>query len=940
MDSDTDSDFDFPLEAHSESDNESVYSEEGNDGDMILLDDWHVASNQFDSFEIRSYTLRSIASQQYENDILFVDSVMMARRLNENATAIRLLADIHDPDDEESTRWSQNIRFELMNFASINDLRSVILDHIQNQTAPIWHRLLSDEASDKGYNKIVVYHKDYFDICVQTPTKTRTQVTTVCGEREIHPGIFTKVITDHNISYRSNDCLIMCLNEVLNERHDPFDIRKQIRTDSSRYHKDIHTPRHIASIARIYNTKIVINDILEQKRHEFNTSCKNTTVKLIKVGKVIGIKDYIDRTVDKRNTTNDTTYFDLETVGPDQRVYAFTWRHKKGDLTVCHNNYDQVEDMLVEHVYDVLSAGATDEKIIAYSWNGSHFDSWIMFKLLKRKYNKKLWIHNIIINSGNELLSFTITLTLNGSKTHMVFKDAKKMFNLPLEEACDTFGIQDGKLKLEHNDIDKAFSDNTFDEYIRLNRSKIIEYVRRDGVVLEQVTKEIAALYTKQNINMYTVLTRSVASSISWRKTIENASILKDVTLSPYEYICGVRYNDIMDHAIGGRSQCVTRGIFNNVCGIDVNSMYPYVASHNLYPCGSITELRHGEHPPKDKLGLYLVKIKRQSYPNVVPHRLNKNKPYNWEYSHEFEKWITNIDMEQLDDYEVIKGFYWNKTTDKFYKAFMIDKYAERSAIPKTDPMNLHIKLEMNGVTGSVFQHSFREMIMIFTKDEFISNVKKYNELVHIIGCESVNEQQYIVTMRPIKLKPGDPRIKAQQEFCKSAITQKPWVLTMFTYSYARRELRNEWIKLEHQGCQVLYCDTDSLFFTNPDNAVSRKSYNNTKELGKWSVECWNDEGAFFTPKVYSVKNIGKLRIKGVRSGSLVVQTHHQSKDLTYEQKQTMYLNACKDPDSKHPSHHNVVSLVRGTPLKTIDFHMERSQTAGILKKYTIKIVK
>ena len=139
---------------------------------------------------------------------------------------------------------------------------------------------------------------------------------------------------------------------------------------------------------------------------------------------------------------------------------------------------------------------------------------------------------------------------------------------------------------------------------------------------------------------------------------------------------------------------------------------------------------------------------------------------------------------------------------------------------------------------------------MIMNKEQLTENIKKYSELVKIIGCESINDKEYIVTLRPIRLNEGDIKIKAQQEFCKSAISQKPWVLTMFTYSYARKLLRDKWIELEGKGCEVVYCDTDSLYFTNPNKVKISES----RELGAWSKECWMDEGAFHSPKVYAIK--------------------------------------------------------------------------------------
>lgn len=934
---------DYELEYIAEhDDNASIASE--SDDVSFLLDDWFTGVRHFDSFEFRYYNLRSAVPRNiYTNNIAFVDAIFTAlnRNQNDNVTAVRLLADIHDLEDEENIRWNQNIRFEIDSFASYIELRQIMLEHLENDTAPVWHRLLTDETSDKGYNKMIQYHRDYFDLCVQRPPRTRTQVTTVCGEREIHPGVFIKIITDHgDIEYGQNDCLIQSLNEIFNKREDPIAIRKEIWPKGDHF-KDLHQPKHITYLAKRYNTKLIIIDLLTNKGLVFNEGCKDNVVKLVKVGKMLGILDYVDYTVDKRNNEATVVYYDLETVGPEQKIYAFTWRHKDGDLTLCHNNSEYVESEFLDKVVTTLERAADDETIIAYAWNGSRFDNWIAFKLINAKYKKQFWIHDIIINSGNELLMFKVTFDPgNGSAPrHMVFKDPKKMFSVSIPEACKMFNIE-GKHDFNHDDVDQAYMDGSFDEYIRKNRMKIMEYVRQDGVILEKVTNCIKEIYAKEDINMYSTLTRSVASSLVWQKTIENHKILKDVTLSPYAEICdGVKYNDIMDHAIGGRTQCVQQGTFQNVCGVDVNSMYPYVCATNLYPCGEITELKPHEIPPVDKLGIYYVRIKKQSYPNVIPYRKSKHYSYDWNYDKPFEKWITNIDMRQLDEYEIIKGFYWSDTTDKFYKAFMIENYHERCTIDKVDPKNLHIKLKMNGVTGSAFQHSFREMIMIFTKEQFVSNVKKYNELVKIVGCESINDHQYIVTMRPVRFNKDDPRIKAQREFCKGAITQKPWVLTMFTYSYARKELRDEWIKLEQQGCKVLYCDTDSLFFTNPDDVIKRSDYKDTKELGKWGVECWNDEGSFHSPKVYAIKNVGKLRIKGVGYNSLVIQSHHTNKDLNYEQKLQLYISSVMNK-AKHPGYKDVVNLVNGTPLKTINFAMDKSKEKGITKKYVIKIIK
>jgi|GEM_PF-4095917 len=917
------------------SDTESVFSD---DDSFITFDDWKVFVNSFDKFEFRAYTLidpELVA--RYQDNELFVNTILSGSKNMIDMTSIRLLADIYDNDEEDNIRWGQNIRFEVSNFENRSEMYNVMMEHISNNTAPVWHRLTTDETSDKGYNKTVVYRRDYFDYCIQKPIKSKVQMTTICGEEEIHPGIFIKTITDHGIAYGSNDCLIRCLNEVLNMRLDPVEIRSKIWPQGNKF-RDLHTPRHINTIAKIYRVKLMISDLSTQKRVVFNKEGA-TDVNLYKCGRVIGILDRIDPSVDKRNCSNDTVFYDLETVGSDQRVYAFTWRHSSGDMTVCHDNYDRVEKLLVDKILDTIDSAGDNTSISSYAWNGSRFDNWIVLKLLKKAYNKKLWVKDIIINSGNELLTFKLTINrTNGTKVDMIFKDPKKLFSVSLSEAAKIFNINEQKIEFNHDDVDSAYMNSTFDLFINKNKTRIMEYVRMDGILLEKVVGCIAELYKKEGIKISSIITRSVASTIIWQKTIENYRILKDVQFEPHEEICNTRYNDIMDHAIGGRTQCIVRGTFNNVCGIDVNSMYPFVCAMNKYPCGKRIELKPGENPPEDKLGLYLVRVLKQNYPNVIPYRKSKNYAYDWNSSKQFVKWMTSVDMFQLDSYDVLSGFYWTDTTDKFYKDFMIDNYNERLSTEPDSSMNLHIKLKMNGVTGSVFQHSIREMVMIFTKDQLETSMKKYAELITVIGCQSVNEKEYLVTMRPNKFKPDDPRIKLQREFCKGAITMKPWVLTMFTYSYARKLLRDEWIKLESKGCKVVYCDTDSLFFVN-NGSVSKSMYtDNHRQLGRWDVECWYDEGSFFAPKIYGLKNTNKTKIKGVTYNSFVMNTD-ESNDITYNEKLEIFLRLANN-NGRHPNYSDVKRLVEGVKLKTINFQMTKSATKGIQKEYVIKTIK
>ena len=916
-------------EAEYDSDEESVISIENEP----VIENWEHTGREFSDFSIHTYTLS--LQEEEKDDEFVIESIVEGVEIYErNFTAIRLRADIILEDGTRQTE--KTIRLENTSEMKEN-LREILQEMFENNTAPIWHRLEFDETSDKVTGNIVIYDKKFFEILVQKKAKSKTHITLVTGEIEIHPGFYTKVLTGHGIDYMKNDCLIQCLNEIFNERERPMEIRKQIfrKGDRGSYlKKDMHTIRHITEVCRIYDCKLYLYDIGRDESTLFNDEGGSREAKLVKLGRTIGILDRIVDEDHKDDVPIDYVFFDLETVGREQRPYAFSFMSRNREITLCNQDSEYIEREFISNLIRFLDERPPDYSVVAYAWNGSRFDNWIALKILKKNYRTGLRVKDIVVNSANELLSFT--LMVSGAK--MIFRDPKKLFSISIPEACKIFNLEDNKEEFNHDIVEKTYYEESknFEDFITYNRDKIISYVRKDVELLFKITMKIRELYKEEDINILSVMTRSVASNILWQKTIEHRKILKDVTISPYKEYCGVKYNDIMDHAIGGRTQCIKKGTFQNVCGIDVNSMYPHVCANNEYPCGSIVETK--EYKP-GKLGLYLVNIKKQSYPNPIPYRRYKHQAYDWNYDKPFLKWITSVDLEQLDEYDVIKGLYWTEKTDGFYKEFMYNNYSARMEIDKDDVRNLHIKLKMNGVTGTSFQNSFRELIQIIPKEEVDEISKKYEGLIKIIGCEEINSKEYILTMKPIKLREEDPRIKAQKEFCRGAISQKPWVLTMFTYSYARKLLRDKWIELENKGCEILYCDTDSIIFINNRN-IKRKDYDYNKEMGEWTTEFWNDEGTFHSPKIYAIKKKKKIRVKGYGYYSCLIDDYEKAQEMNYKERLQLFIDKQTSENPEVLNYERVKQLVEGKPLISITFYMEKTKQKGIEKKYVIRRIK
>ena len=86
---------------------------------------------------------------------------------------------------------------------------------------------------------------------------------------------------------------------------------------------------------------------------------------------------------------------------------------------------------------------------------------------------------------------------------------------------------------------------------------------------------------------------------------------------------------------------------------------------------------------------------------------------------------------------------------------------------------------------------------------------------------------------------------------------------------------------------------------------------------------------------------MGQKKIKGVQFNSAIIEIDLKNTDFNYEQKMKMYANAYdKDGKRKIVRYQNVVDLVNGKDLITVNFHMEKSRTKGITKQYTIKRIK
>lgn len=861
--------------------------------------------------------------------------------------------------DQDGMVHEFDLRFD-PEFIFQDDFVSEFTDYVQTYTAPIWIRAESNGFSDSVTGKIVVYKISYVRFCVEKVDLSQINVTKIVGDQTIHPGIYVKKIDymDHDVEYLEYDCLFACLNEATGQRHSPIDIRAQIWPDVDKKDlkmKQIHRSRHFIKVCQIYGISLQVFNVDERKQYRFGGG--GNIVRIVKVGRVVGLYGRQETVQDSINIDENShlyCYFDLETVQKDgelQRIYAYCIKTSTGfEEAVCDSDIDVVEKLLVSAFLSILSRIPHKECAYVYAWNGSRFDFRIIIPLFARRRVK---CRNIIINSANELLSFSVFMDGHGS---IHFRDPCKLFPETLTNAAKIFNVGMAKGEVDHNKIEEAYNSDTWNSFVEENRCEILAYVCQDVYMLESIVGKIRNLYCDNTHNlaipMHICISRSMASYMIWRKHMPKhiREILPNISKGPYDtvqtYQGNVLWTEIYKDAVAGRVQTPQGKCHYKSCAmLDIKSQYPYVSSHRYFPAGdTVPTSIH----IKDKLGMYKLRIIKQNTPMIIPHRISRLKAYEWAWNDApFEKWVTSIDVEELISngaiFEILDGFIWTSKTEDYFNSFMNILFELRNNTSKGSPFNTHYKIIMNAITGSIFQKTLREYTLMCSKDEFDTMLKKYSSVISVVNVWEIDSNANMCIFRPLKLT--DKRlIEMQKEICSKAIISRPAILTMFIYSYARQWLLRGWNTVESTGkCKVIYCDTDSLIFTNASHGIElmRNKGFIGKELGSWDIEYDNAECIIVKPKIYAIRQDSKddkIRIKGVSSSAYCTF----NEDTTYT-RETSFKTLGKIYREKYlfgegASFEHVKKIYDGNKMYVHYWQMNK-KLDGVLKTYTLKIL-
>jgi hypothetical protein len=534
---------------------------------------------------------------------------------------------------------------------------------------------------------------------------------------------------------------------------------------------------------------------------------------------------------------------------------------------------------------------------------------------------------------------------------------------MSLNEAATLFGLSQSKLKINHDEIEEAYLRGTLDVCIYKYARDIELYARRDVELLKQITEGIIRIYAESGINYERHLTRSMASISMWKDTMgdETRKMLQTVEFGYHDSIIFthgmVNIEDIKEHAIGGRVQAL-QGEYDHVTLLDFKSMYPGVATTELYPCG---EYHATEEYIPNRLGLYIVEVSRQSYPHVVPHRLSKHKSYNWSYEGTITKILTNIDVECLmesgAEFKITDGIVWENSTN-YFADHMMGLFQLRMDAKSKDNIVLseHYKHMANSLTGAIFQQLRREYAKVFVnRHEVDVYMKMHNRYIQMTHELIYPNGQIILYFIPKKLE-GNHNIKMQSQICKGAMSSKPIILTMFIYAYSRAKLWRTWRHIENNKLgTVTYCDTDSLAVV--ARCVDRNRYINItaslkeyigSEMGQLEVVMTNARMSVISPKVYAMRDrsgMERVRVRNVSARDVLYLLPpgsereiatlrdggwYQARSLHLSPYEKLRVSLCYD---------NISSLLKGNTILVVHWYFTRVD-GQVQKRYTTMVLR
>lgn len=449
-------------------------------------------------------------------------------------------------------------------------------------------------------------------------------------------------------------------------------------------------------------------------------------------------------------------------------------------------------------------------------------------------------------------LDWSKSLIINGRfhvaklKNYEIYlRDIYPLVNCSLEQASTSFELANSKIIPELGGLTKEQWFLT----VAPNDEKLCEYLKLDVLSTYELVYKLMGL---SGLEEKDFLRCPTLASLAMK--IYSTQFRKD-----FEQVKGSELYKTCEQFVrqayyGGRTE-IFKPVMNQGYHYDVNSLYPQVMEVNSYPVGPPSKLRE-ELPAAEKMTIFEM-VRKRKLPYLLHAKLKVKEVYIPTIPKRYEDklvfptgvfttYVPNPELEyalhrgEVEVLEVIGMVWWKKTAPIFRE--FVEKFKSLK-LGSIGAKRNFAKLIQNSLYGKFGMQ--RERLTYVEFDQ-----KKY---------ENFREKQILCAKLRTPFRRGDDWkhiLSYRKLFFADYI--RPHYAALIT-SYARVALIRQIHNLEAQGASVYYCDTDSIFTSQPLPAeeVDDKVY------GKWKLEHEVAEAVFVLPKLYAfVDQSGEVIMK------------------------------------------------------------------------------
>lgn len=497
--------------------------------------------------------------------------------------------------------------------------------------------------------------------------------------------------------------------------------------------------------------------------------------------------------------------FDIETDYPDNPEDVLLIGFFNGKDYIEFNNFDTF-------LGETLKSKYFNYKI--YAHNGGRFDfKFLLDTLINYDYEFEILdVNGSIINIS---VPFHKIIKNNEIKYkyHIEYRDSYALLKDSLSKITNSFKVKHTKKDVnffkpdEDNYLDKFNNWNLFKEYLKYDTIGLYESISHFEDILHSYNGNIKLTIASTSMSLFK---NNYLNTFIYpiNKNIEIGNLLGKKIILNIE-------DEIRKNYVGGRTEIFKRE-GDNLYYYDVNSLYPFVMSDNVFPISNPVFMLEDQITKKDK-GFFQCKISYPKCKHGIPLLPKKifGKNYN-KLIYPVGEWTGLYHSDMIDyarkegyDIEIEYGFIFDY--DYLFKDFVKEMYSLRK---ENESYNLIFKYILNSLYGKFAQkRTTKQIIKILDNETFkkYESIKPYIDELGLYEIEKTIDSNHII-----------PSIS-------NTVTQLAQLEIYKWYKKANFNIYNT--------------DTDSF--------VTEKKLSHSKKLGDIKLEYEIENAIFLFPKFY-----------------------------------------------------------------------------------------